>query len=166
MGKGMIEEEFLPLPYFPWAARPSHATLEVEECATALYLEAGVVSRAAGRLRVEPLRLQRAINRSGRLRKLHAELVALLNDKVHEEVIKAFGDDDSRRREWASSRVINSKQFQDHPLAPNNANAPQLSITHENNNITFVWRTEPLPVDSGGPVIENSFDEKGHSSGD
>jgi hypothetical protein len=159
MGKGMIEEEFLPLPYFPWAARPSHAVLEVEECATALYLEAGVVSRAAGRLRVEPLRLQRAINRSGRLRKLHAELVALLNDKVHEEVVKAFGDEDSRRREWASSRVMNSKQFQDHPLAPSNHGSPQLSISAENNNITFVWRTEPLRVDGGDGASDSASHE-------
>ena len=154
MGKGMIEEEFLPLPYFPWAARPSHAVLEVEECATALYLAGGEVSVAAEKLRVEPLRLQRAINRHERLRRLHAELVSLLNDRVLHEVRRAFDDDDSRRREWASAKVMNSRQFQDHPLAPANANAPQLSITHENNNITFVWRTEPLPVDGGAKEVD------------
>lgn len=114
-----IDEEFLPLPHYSWAVRPSHLALDIEECATALYLSKGVVSVAAERLKVESLKLQRVINRSPRLVRLHAELVALLNDDVHKEVIAAFADDDSRRREWASAKVINSRQFQGHPLAPN-----------------------------------------------
>ena len=140
-----IDEEFLPLPYYSWAVRPVHLALDIEECATALYLSRGVVSAAAERLKVESLKLQRVINRSPRLVRLHAELVALLNDDVHKEVIAAFADDDSRRREWASAKVIGSKQFQSHPLAPNTAIQPHLSITQENNNITFVWKTQPLP---------------------
>jgi len=164
-------DEFLPLPYFPWEVRPSHIGIDVEEAATALYLAEGVVSVAAERLRVDSLRLQRAINRSPRLVRLHGELIALLNDKVHAEVIRAFKDDDSRRREWASSKVMSSRQFQSHPLAPNTQVIPSLSITQENNNITFVWRTEPLRVDSSptdadgqsGKLIEAADEGRGSS---
>ena len=58
------------------------------------------------------------------------------------------------------AKVMNSKQFQVHPLAPNTAAAPQLSITAENNNITFVWRTEPLRVD--GSLAEGKLIEGEH----
>ena len=154
-----IDEEFLPLPYYSWAVRPVHLVLDIEECATALYLSRGVVSAAAERLKVEPLKLQRVINRSPRLVRLHAELVALLNDDVHKEVVRAFGDEDARRREWGAAKVINSRQFQGHPLAPNSNVAPTLSITAENNNITFVWRTEPLPVaPADGKLIEGEHE--------
>ena len=129
-----IEAEFQPLPHFPWNKRPPHLPLDIEECATALYLAEGVIGRAAERLKVEPLKLTRQIARSPRLTRLHGELVSLLNDKVHEEYIRAFADEDDRRREWAASKVSNTKGFQAHPLAPN-ANNPQ-----------------GLPVGSNGPT--------------
>ena len=162
-----LDEEFRPLPYFPWEVRPTHIALDIEECATSLYLSKGVLRDAAARLRVDVLRLQRVINRSVRLQRLREELVAAhLNDRVYEEYLKAFEDEDSRRREWASAKVAGTEQFRRHPLAPSNQHSPTLSISQENNNITFVWRTEPLPVDSGAAVIENSFDEKDHTAGD
>ena len=112
-------EEFIPLPHFPWDVRPSHLPLDVEEVATALYLAQGLVARAAERLKVEPLRVVRAISRQRRLSGLHNELASFLNDKVHEEYVSAFKASDDRRREWASSKVSQTKQFQGHPLAPN-----------------------------------------------
>ena len=119
-----IDQEFVPLPYFPWDKRPSHLPVDIEEAATALYLSEGLIGRAAERLKVEPLKLARIISRSARLTRLHAELASLLNDKVHEEYKRAFDSDDDRRREWASSKVAQTKQFQAHPLAPN-TNVPQ-----------------------------------------
>ena len=38
-----MDEEFLPLPYYPYESRPSHIPLEVEEAATALYLHDGTL---------------------------------------------------------------------------------------------------------------------------
>ena len=139
-----LDAEFVPLPFYPWTSRPPHLPVDIEEAATALYLAGGLIERAAERLKIEPLKLARIISRSPRLTRLHAELATLLNDKVHEEYIRAFASEDDRRREWASSKVSQSKQFQNHPLAPNSQGSPQLAITQENNNITFVWRTEPL----------------------
>jgi hypothetical protein len=114
-----VDAEFIPLPYYPWERRPSHLPLDVEEVATALYLTRGLIGQAAERLKVEPLKVVRSISRSARLTRLHAELASLLNDKVHEEYINAFESDDDRRREWASAKVAQTKQFQGHPLAPN-----------------------------------------------
>ncbi len=151
-----IDQEFVPLPYFPWSSRPAHLAIDIEEAATALYLAGGLIGQAAERLKIEPLKLTRIINRSPRLTRLHAELAALLNDRVHEEYVKAFASEDDRRREWASSKVGQSKQFQAHPLAPNAQSGQQLSMTAENANITFVWRTEPLPVE--GKVIEGEHE--------
>ena len=79
------DSEFVPLPFFPWDRRPSHLPVDPEEAATALYLAAGSVDEAAEKLKIDPLRMIRVINRSPRLTRLHAELQALLNDRVFQE---------------------------------------------------------------------------------
>jgi hypothetical protein len=123
-----MDEEFLPLPHFPYDERPATTPLEIEECATALYLAQGDTDEAALRLKVHPLRLQRAISRSPRLQRLQAELVALLNNRVLKEYKRAFQEEDARRREWAASKLAQTAQFQSHPLAPNSQSSPQLTL--------------------------------------
>ena len=152
---GDIEAEFQPLPHYPWSSRPSHLPLDIEECATALYLAEGVIGRAAERLKVEPLKLTRLIARSPRLTRLHGELVSLLNDKVHEEYMRAFADEDSRRREWAASKVAQTKGFQSHPLAPNSQVSPTISLSASGaREITFRWRTD------ADDAISTTYEEK------
>jgi hypothetical protein len=136
------DAEFIPLPFYPWEVRPSHLPLDVEEVATALYLTGGLLARAAERLKTEPLKVVRAIARSARLQRLHAELSSLLNDKVHEEYVKAFQSEDDRRREWASSKVSQTKGFQSHPLAPNSQVSPQLAMTGPT-TVTIHWGNPP-----------------------
>ena len=135
-------EDFIPLPSYGWDIRPTTSPLDIEECATALVMAGGELAGAARLLRVSELRLQRVMGRSERLRRLHGELVALLNDRVLHEVRRAFDDDDGRRREWAVGQVVKSKQFQSHPLAPAAAGGQSVSIAAGDGNITFVWRTE------------------------
>jgi hypothetical protein len=148
-----IEQEFLPLPYYNWESRPSHLPLDVEEVATSLYLAQGIIGRAAERLRTEPLKVVRAIARSPRLQRLHAELASLLNDKVHEEYVRAFEADDDRRREWAASKVAQTKGFQGHPLAPN-ANSGNQSLLASPNGparIIISWENpDPLTIEHDG----------------
>ena len=141
-----IDAEFIPLPYYPWDHRPSHLPVDIEEAATALYLCEGLIGKAAERLKIEPLRLVRIISRSARLTRLHQELAALLNDKVHEEYIRAFAGDDDRRREWASSKVSQTKQFQSHPLAPNTNVAPTLAGVAGPTRIIISWE-DPLTIE-------------------
>ena len=143
------DAEFIPLPFYPWEIRPSHLPLDVEEVATSLYLAQGIIGRAAERLKTEPLKVVRAIARSARLTRLHAELASLLNDKVHEEYVRAFGDEDSRRREWAAAKVAQTKQFQNHPLAPNSNAPPQLTQGGPNSPMRIV-----ISWEDAGPLIE------------
>ena len=77
-----MDEEFLPLPHFPYEERPSTTPLDIEEAATALYLNGGDTDAAAARLKCHPLRLQRLIDRSPRLQRLHRELASLMNNRV------------------------------------------------------------------------------------
>jgi hypothetical protein len=147
------EAEFLPLPFYPWEIRPSHLPIDPEEAATALYLTEGSVDLAAEKLKIDPLRMIRAINRSPRLTRLHAELQALLNDRVFQEYRKAFLADDDRRREWAAARVANTRQFQAHPLAPNTTTGPSLSINPAGpTRIIISW-------DDGPPIIDATPNE-------
>jgi hypothetical protein len=67
-------DEFLPLPFFPWIERPQSIPLDVEEAATALFLENGDVGRAAERLRMTVGQLNRVIRKSPRLQRLIAAL--------------------------------------------------------------------------------------------
>jgi hypothetical protein len=143
--------EFLPLPFYGWDRRPSHIPVDVEEAATALYLCRGSVDGAAEKLRCDSLKLQRAINRSPRLVRLHAELVALLNDKVLQEYWRAFGSGDDRRREWAASKVSSTEQFRLHPLAPRADHGSAVALAGPT-RIIISWDDAPAAIghDSGG----------------
>jgi hypothetical protein len=142
-----MDEEFLPLPYYTWDIRPSTMPLDVEECATALYLSDGVLEDAARRLKIPALKLVRFIARHKRLQRLHGELAALLHDKVHKEYKNAFDSEDDRRREWAASKVAQTRAFQEHPLAPN-AQAPSsnLALTGVPARIVISWDDAPVPL--------------------
>jgi hypothetical protein len=66
--------EFLPLPYFPWLSRPETVPLDVEEAATALFLDGGDVKAAASRLKVSTSTLNRLVRRCPRLQRLRDDL--------------------------------------------------------------------------------------------
>ena len=68
--------EFLPLPYFGWLERPLSLPLDVEECATAIYLAHGDINKAAARLKITPAKLNRVVHASPRLMRLQAQLLA------------------------------------------------------------------------------------------
>ena len=158
------DREFLPLPYFPYDERPVTVPLDVEECATALYICGGKLSKAADRLKVDKLRLQRVIDRSPRLQRLHKELYEVYVHDSAEVVIDAIYADDPRVRYAAATKVLGTKAAREHPFAPA-GDGGSLTVNNDGGgNITFHWRTEPLPLDNGGPVIENSLDGKDHST--
>ena len=62
--------EFFPLPFYPFEERPHTLPLDVEEAATALFLQKGDVKAAAAKLRVMVSRLEREIRKSLRLQRL------------------------------------------------------------------------------------------------
>jgi hypothetical protein len=67
-------DEFTPLPYYPFDARPDGVPLDAEEVATALFLDHGRVDRAAARLQVDQRQLKKAIRGNASLRLLLARL--------------------------------------------------------------------------------------------
>jgi hypothetical protein len=69
-------DECLPLPYFGWLERRLSLPLDVEECATAIYLKNGDLDAAAARLKVTPARLNKVVRASPRLIRLKAVMSA------------------------------------------------------------------------------------------
>jgi hypothetical protein len=69
-------DEFEPLAFYPWLSRPETVPLDVEECATALFLAKGDVSAAADLLKVTSTCLKRSIRKSRRLIRLCDDLRA------------------------------------------------------------------------------------------
>jgi hypothetical protein len=68
-------DEFLPLPdYSCWLERPADLPLDVEECATAIYLAKGDIGAAAARLKVTAAKLNRLVRRCPRLQRLRDDL--------------------------------------------------------------------------------------------
>jgi hypothetical protein len=67
-------DEFVQLPYFGWDTRPETVPLDVEECATAIYLAKGDIRAAAARLKVTVAKLNRMVRRYPRLQRLRDDL--------------------------------------------------------------------------------------------
>jgi hypothetical protein len=64
--------EFEPLPFYPFDERSLSLPLDVDECATAIYLSHGDIGAAAALLKVSPARLNRVVRASPRLMRLKA----------------------------------------------------------------------------------------------
>jgi len=140
--------EFRVLPYYSWEERPFHIPLELEEVRTALAISHGVISVAAGKLKVSIVRLNRFIDRSveaqGLLRELRDAIIARASD---EAVIALFDpNSDDRRREWGSVRVLGSRVAQGHAFSPapsgGGNSAASVTLTDGTKRITFRWRSD------------------------
>jgi hypothetical protein len=68
--------EFVPLPYFPFTSRPETLPLDLDECATAIFLARGNIRAAAALLKVTVPRLNRVIRNTPKLAKLRDDLAA------------------------------------------------------------------------------------------
>ena len=44
------DQEFIPLPFYPWTERPSTLPLDPDECATAIHVAKGDIPKAAAAL--------------------------------------------------------------------------------------------------------------------
>lgn len=145
------DAEFTPLPYFPWDERPCTLPLDADECATAVHLEHGDVDRAARLLKVSTIRLQRMIRSSPRLQRILDESLNVALARAVSIPIRTLFDPeaDHRRLEWASTKLLQSRLAQGHPLSPAPAAATQanaaLTVNPAQRTITFRWRTDDDP---------------------
>jgi hypothetical protein len=140
------DDEFLPLPYYPWDERSPTLALTHDECATAIYLDHGDLEAAAARLKVPLIRLTRMLRQSPRLKVILQEsLEQVLARAVHTPIQTLFDPEANQRaKEWASSLVLKSRLAQDHPLAPAppGAQAASLTVNPISRSVTFRWRDD------------------------
>jgi hypothetical protein len=153
------DDEFIPLPAYPWNERPNALPLTHDEAATAIYLSHGDTQAAALLLRVPFIRLNRLLRQSPRLQTILREsLDEVLARAVSLPISTLFSPDSNQRaKEWAASTVLKSKLAANHPLAPNpaGAQAQSLTVSQADREIVFRWRS---PTDDA-QTIDSSYDK-------
>lgn len=142
------DEEFAPLPYYPWDERPPTLPLSTEEAATAIHLAHGDIPLAASLLKTPHYRLARLIRASPRLTRIRDESFSLALDHAASIPIRTLfnPDADQRAKEWASTKLLQSRIAAGHPLSPappatTQSNA-QLTVNQATKTISFRWRTD------------------------
>jgi hypothetical protein len=141
------DQEFAPLPFYPWDERPPTVPLDFEEAATAVHLAHGSLPAAARLLKCPEVRLKRLLRQSPRLQRVLDESYQLALDRAVAVPIDTLFDPnaDQRAKEWASTKLLQSRLAMGHPLSPAPASAAQTSaasIQVTPKSITFRWRTD------------------------
>ena len=151
------DDEFLPLPYYPWDERPAGLGLDADECATAIHLAQGDLPSAAKLLKVALYKLNRQVVHHPRLQRVLTEAHNLAVTRAASEYIRALDSDSDRRREWGSKNILASRAAQQHPFSPAPAqpSTAQLQLTAPNRTLTFRWRTD---ADDQAKVIDHDAD--------
>ena len=149
------DEEFAPLPFYPWDERPITVPLDDDEVATALHLAKGDVPAAAVLLKVGSHLVDRRLRRSPTLQRILSEAQSLVLHRAAAEYIRALDSDNDRRREWGAKNLLASRLAQGHPFSPappltqqTNAN---LTVNTGSRTVTFRWRTD----EDDAPIIDN-----------
>jgi hypothetical protein len=151
------DEEFIPLPFYPWDSRPPSLPLDPDECATAIHIAQGDLPAAANLLKVPLHKLNRQIRNHPRLARVLQETNELTVARAASEYINALSSPSERRREWASTKIMASRAAAQHPFSPApaqpNAQSASLSLTDAGRTLTFRWRTDADDV----PTIEGDL---------
>jgi hypothetical protein len=142
------DDEFIPLPFYPWDERPPTLAIDFDEAATAIHLAHGELLAASRLLKVGLHRLTRLVKQSPRLQRI-------LTESFEHALIRAVAvpidtlfnpDADQRAKEWASTKVLQSRLAQGHPLSPappaTTQSAASLTVNPTQRSITFRWRTD------------------------
>ena len=150
-----LEAEFVPLPFYPWTERPSTLPLDQDECATAIHLGHNL-PKAAFLLKVPEFRLRRLVNQSPRLQRVLEESFGLALDRAVAVPIDTLFDpaSDQRAKEWACTKLLQSRLAIGHPLSPAPSSSTQgnASVQVTPSKITFRWRTDAddIPTEDVG----------------
>jgi hypothetical protein len=141
------ESEFVPLPYYPWDERPSTVPLDHDECATAIHLAHGDAHVAAQLLKVPYIRLNRQLRASPRLARILTESLDQALAAAASLPIQTLFDPnaDRRSREWASTKLLQSRLAIGHPLSPappTAAASASLTVNAQTKTITYRWKSD------------------------
>jgi hypothetical protein len=121
------EQEFTPLPFYPWTERPETLPVDADEAATAIHLAQNLPD-AADLLKIPLRRLVRLVKHSPRLTRVLAETTDILVAQAAGEYARALQAPDARRREWGATKIMQSRAAAGHPLSPAPPNST-LSLT-------------------------------------
>jgi hypothetical protein len=157
------DQEFIPLPFYPFTERPATLPLDPDECATAIHIAQGDIPAAASLLKVPQFRLEREVRRHPDLGRILNEELQIAVSRSRSELLTALDSPNDRRREWAASKILSSRIAQNDPFAPAPAqpSAAQASLSLTSSaagrTLTFRWRTDadetrPEPVTIDGDV--------------
>jgi hypothetical protein len=149
------DEEFAPLPYYPWDERPQTLPLDHDEAATAIHLANGDLVEASSLLKVPTIRLTRLVKQSPRLQRIFDEALGVALAHAASIPLRTLFDPNANQRalEWASKLLLSSRLAVNHPLAPApaqpSAQQASLQINQQQRSVTFRWRTDAddLPPD-------------------
>ena len=152
------DQEFIPLPFYGWAERPSTLPLDPDECATAIHIANGDLPRASDLLKVPQFKLEREVRRHPNLQRILNEELQIAVSKSRSELLTALDSPNDRRREWAASKILASRIAQSDPFAPApaqpSAQAASLNLTNTaaGRTLVFRWRTDadetqPVTID-------------------
>jgi hypothetical protein len=141
------DDEFVPLPYYPWDERPSTLAIDFDEAATAIHLAHGELQKAAALLKAPLHRLARLVKQSPRLQRIHAEAFEHALIRAVAVPIDTLFDpaSDRRAKEWASTKVLQSRLAMGHPLSPappSTIASSSLTVNPAQRTLTFRWRTD------------------------
>jgi len=141
-----LDEEFAPLPFYPWDSRPPSLPLDPDECATAIHLAQGDLPAAASLLKVPLHKLNRQLVHHPRLQRILREALDNQIARAASEYIRALDSPNDRRREWAATKILASRAAASHPFAPSppqpSTASLQLSQSGPSRTLTFRWRTD------------------------
>ena len=148
------DDEFVPLPFYPFDQRPETLEIDSDEAATAIHLACNLLG-AADLLKVPLRRLHRLVKHSPRLQRILEEATQVLVAQAAGEYAQALAAADDRRREWGATKIMQSRAAAGHALSPAPPNSTMtLSQTTQQGNrtLTFRWRTDAdsVPSDDAG----------------
>jgi hypothetical protein len=146
------DDEFVPLPMYPWIERPPTLAIDFDEAATAIHLAHGELIRAAQLLKVGLHRLTRLVKQSPRLQRIHQESFEHALIKAVAVPIDTLFDpaSDQRAKEWASTKLLQSRLAMGHPLSPAppaSIQSSSLTVNPTTRSITFRWKGDDDPDD-------------------
>lgn len=141
------DDEFVALPFYPWDERPPTLPIDFDEAATAIHLAHGELQKAAALLKSPLHRLTRLLRASPRLQRIHQESFEHALIKAVAVPIDTLFDpsSDQRAKEWASTKVLQSRLAMGHPLSPappSTIQSSSLTVNPQQRSITFRWRTD------------------------
>ena len=140
------DQEFIPLPFYPFTERPATLPLDPDECATAIHIARGDLPKASDLLKVPQFKLEREVRRHPNLARILNEELQIAVSKSRSELLTALESPNDRRREWAASKILASRIAQSDPFAPapaGSTTANNVTINQDNKEITIHWGEAP-----------------------